>query len=202
MLPIAICSLAGAAIIIERLLWGLRKNKVIPRRLCDEVLILISSGKKDQALGLCKRDPSSLAKLISTALENSHYSYEQLTEHIEIAGRRENQELQKFVGTLGIIAAVTPLLGLLGTVFGMIETFGFIGQEGVGNAQGLAGGIAEALITTAAGLTVAIPCLVFYRLFIYQARSYAVEMERMSLRVVNSLGNYQFTKKEQHIAQC
>jgi biopolymer transport protein ExbB len=187
MLPIALCSLVGAAIIVERLVWGLKKARVIPRRLVEDVIVLIHAGKIDQAQSLCTRDNCAMGRLIGSALENAERPHDQLVEYVEIAGRRESQELQRFVGTLGIIAAVSPLLGLLGTVFGMIETFGLIGRDGVGNAQGLAGGIAEALITTASGLTVAIPCLVFYRLFVYQARALAIEMERISLRVVDAL---------------
>ena len=146
---------------------------------------LLAQGKMEELLGLARANKSALARLVTVAMQNAERPREQIIEALELAGRREAQRMQRFVGVIGTIAAISPLLGLLGTVWGMIKTFAVIKIHGVGNAEALAGGISEALTTTAAGLTIAIPCLVFYRYFLHETKKLVVEMEEISLALVD-----------------
>lgn len=191
MAPIVACSCVALGIVVERIIWGLPKSKIMPRELSECSIELIRAGNTEQLLGMCRRDSSALASLIIVAVNNANQPRAELIDTLEHAGKREARKLQRFVGTLGVIAAICPLLGLLGTVFGMIEIFNVIDTQGTGNAQALAGGIAEALITTAGGLTVAIPALVFHRLFMYRIKSLLLDIESFCLNIVDTL-----TKKQ------
>jgi len=187
MVPLAICSFAAAAVVIERLLWGPTQRRVMPDQFKNEITELLDKKRFEELLGVCRVRNSPLARLITTALQYMHKPRAVLRDHLEAAGRREAIMLQRYLGLLGTIAVITPLLGLLGTVFGMIETFGVIQSQGVGDAGALAGGISEALFTTAAGLTIAIPSLVFYRYFLHQTKRWIIEMESFALEVVEEL---------------
>lgn len=187
MLPLAACSLLAVAVIIERIVWGPKRARVIPERLEKEAYHLLSTGRYDELLGLCRADDSPLARILLAGLRNSARSRAEIIDAMQTVGKKEAFELQKRVGILGSIAAVGPLLGLLGTVFGMITTFRVISQHGTGNPALMAGGIAEALITTASGLTVAIPALLFYRYFLHQSRQLIVEMETIALSLVDEM---------------
>jgi len=187
MLPLLLCSIIALGVILERIFWGPKKNNVLPERFIKEVKDLLSKGRYEQALGLCRAEGSSLSRIICAALKNVGRSREQILEATQSAGRREALVLQKNLGILGTIAAISPLLGLLGTVFGMINTFNVIQSQGVGNAQALAGGISEALITTAAGLTIAIPTLVFHRYFLHQSRQLVSDMEEITLHILDDI---------------
>ena len=187
MLPLIICSLAALTIIIERLIWGPTVERVLPARFRQDALELASSGRVEELAGLCRATNSAPARLLLAALSHADRSETSLRQAVEAAGKDEALKLQRFIGTLGTIAAISPLLGLLGTVFGMIETFRLIEADGVGNAAHLAGGISEALITTAAGMTIAIPTLVFHRFFLHRVRTSVAALERFSVDVVEQL---------------
>ena len=183
MWPILACSVVAMAIVLERL-WSLRRRRVMPAGLMAQVW----QWQRDQALtperiqALAQSSP--LGRLLSAGLINRQHSREVMKEALNDVGRQVVADLERNLNTLGTIAAVSPLLGLLGTVFGMIDIFTVIIDAGVGNPGVLAGGISEALITTAAGLTVAIPSLMFHRYCNGLVSRYALAMEEEALNLV------------------
>lgn len=183
MWPILACSVVAMAIILERL-WSLRRRRVMPPGLMAQVW----QWQRDQALtperiqALTQGSP--LGRLLSAGLVNRNHSREVMKEAINDVGRQVVAQLERYLNTLGTIASVSPLLGLLGTVFGMIDIFTVIIDAGVGNPGVLAGGISEALLTTAAGLTVAIPSLMFHRYFNGRVNQFALAMEEEALNLV------------------
>lgn len=186
MIPIIICSLIGFAVFVERLL-ALKREKIIPVDLFEKTKALILEHKIDEALELCNQNGSSLARILRVGIKNYGRPREAVKEVIEEVGRREVAFLDKYTGIMGTIANITPLLGLLGTVSGMIKAFNVISSVGVGDPAVLAGGISEALITTASGLTVAIPTFVGYKFLLSKADILVIEMEEFSTDVVELL---------------
>lgn len=183
MLPILLCSIVAFAIIAERF-WTLQKKKVIPPNLVADVWSSFQDQSFDQeSLQRLKRG-SALGRVLAAGLVNLQHDREIMKESIEETGRHVVHELERFLNTLGTVASITPLLGLLGTVIGMIKVFNTITTAGVGDAGLLAGGISEALITTAAGLVVAIPSLMFYRYFRGLLDEYVIRMEEEALKLV------------------
>ncbi len=164
MLPIIICSIAAVAIIGERF-WTLRRKKIVPEDLLPQVWKWLKEGKLDNEKLETLENHSPLGRILAAGLINHKFSREVMKESIEETGRQVVLDLERFLNFLGTIASITPLLGLLGTVIGMIDVFAVITTQGVGDPSVLAQGIWKALITTAAGLTVAIPTLMFYRYF-------------------------------------
>jgi biopolymer transport protein ExbB len=183
MLPIILCSIIALAIIGERL-WTLRKNKIIPPHLVAQIWHWKKSSQLDTVKIDALRKGSPLGCILAAGLVNLAHDREVMKESIEETGRHVAHSLERYLNALGTIASITPLLGLLGTVIGMIKVFNAILAEGVGNPSVLAGGISEALITTAAGLAVAIPSLMFYRHFRARVDALIVEMEQESLKMV------------------
>lgn len=186
MAPIILCSIIAFAIITERL-WTLRVKRVIPRELVTKVWGLAKEKKLDVENLQTLRASSPLGRILASGLTNRNASREIMKESIEDTGRHVVHELERYINTLGTIAAISPLLGLLGTVVGMIKVFSAITTQGVGNPAALAGGISEALITTAAGMVVAIPTLMFYRYFRGKVAMLVIRMEQQALRVVEVL---------------
>ena len=189
MYPIIICSIVALAVFIERL-WVLRRKNIIPGEFVRNVEELLKSQKISEAIFLCKGDTSSIAKIFFAGLKSAGRGMWLVKEAIEEMGGREGVILEKRVGILATIANLTPLLGLLGTVSGMIRTFNVISVQGGGNPAALAGGIAEALITTATGLCVAIPTLVCHRILKDKAESLIFEMEENSIKIIEIMENY------------
>ncbi len=183
MLPIILCSVVAMAIIIERL-WSLRRPRVIPENLVAQVWQLHREGKITATNVSTIRDGSPLGRILSAGIINRQHSREIMKEAIEEVGRQVVHELERYLNTLGTIASISPLLGLLGTVIGMIKVFSAITLVGVGDPAVLAGGISEALITTATGLSVAIPSLMFHRYFSGQVDRLVVAMEEEALKMV------------------
>jgi biopolymer transport protein ExbB len=184
MYPIALCSIIAVGIFLERV-WVLRRGRVLPRDFLIEVEDLVMRRKRPEAISLCKRNNSSIAHVIRVGIENYGKKRDVIKEKIEEVGRREAASLERYINVTGTIAGVSPLLGLLGTVSGMIKSFNIIALQGVADPASLAGGISEALITTAAGLVVAIPSLVIYRYLTNKADSLILEMEENSIRMVD-----------------
>ena len=180
--PIILCSVIALTIFIERL-WILRKKNVIPADLVYKVEERLKKKNIAGALEVCKKSNSSIAKIFLAGLKNSGKGMWIVKEAIEERGGRESIILEKNVGILSTIANLSTLLGLLGTVSGMIKTFKVM-AEGGGNPSLLSGGIAEALITTAAGLCVAIPVLVGYRILKDKAESLIFDMEESSIKLI------------------
>lgn len=190
MVPILMCSIISVAIIVERF-WSLRMEKVLPRHLVATVWTAVKSGKfKQSDLEELSRK-SALGKILSAGLIYRNRSRERIKESIEERGREVVHDLERFLDTLGTIAAISPLLGLLGTVVGMIAVFAAITAHGVGDPAAMAGGISQAMITTATGLSVAIVSLVFYRYFRRKVDTIVVEMEREAVKMVDVLSNNQ-----------
>jgi biopolymer transport protein ExbB len=183
MVPILLCSVAATAIVIERF-WALRPSVVMPEDLVGRIWQLSRRRELDTARIAEIREGSALGRILAAGLINRFHSREVMKEAIQDTGRHVVAELERYLSTLGTIAAVTPLLGLLGTVIGMIEVFGVIMEAGVGNPGVLAGGISQALITTAAGLSVAIPALMFHRYFNSRVNKLIIGMEEQSLRLI------------------
>ncbi len=188
MLPIILCSIVSISIIAERF-WSLRREKVLPEHLVANVWNAIKKDKLArtdiEALG----KESALGQILSAGLLNRNETRERIKECIEERGREVVHDLERFLNTLGTIASISPLLGLLGTVIGMISVFAAITKHGVGDPAALAGGISEAMITTAAGLSVAIISLVFYRYFRRKVDGIVVVMEREAIKMVDVLHN-------------
>ena len=186
MFPILLCSVIAAAIIVERL-WTLQKRKVIPDKLMTGIWNLLSNDQlTEKHIEEIERG-SPLGRVLSAGLINRHLSRELVRESIEETGRFVAHDLERFINTLGTISTITPLLGLLGTVIGMIKVFTVITAVGVGDPATLAGGISEALITTAAGLTVAIPSVIFYRYLKRKIDELVVGMEQEAMKLVEVL---------------
>lgn len=183
MAPIILCSIVAVAIIGERL-WSLQRKRIIPKHLVAQIWQLQSRGVLTSEQISTVRDSSPLGRVLASGLATVNKSREVMKECIEETGRHVVHELQRYMNTLGTIAAITPLLGLLGTVIGMIKVFSVITAEGVGNPAVLAGGISEALITTAAGLSVAIPALMAHRYFRGLIDEFVVYMEQEAIKLV------------------
>jgi len=186
MIPILLCSVIAMAIIVERF-WSLQRRRITPENLVAQVWQWAKAGVLDARHVQALRASSPLGRILAAGLVNLHHEREVMKEGIEEVGRHVVHELERYLNALGTIAAISPLLGLLGTVIGMIKVFGAITTQGVGDATVLAGGIAEALITTAAGLSVAIPTLMFYRYFRGKVNDLVVAMEQEALKMVEVL---------------
>jgi biopolymer transport protein ExbB len=184
--PILLCSILSLAIFMERL-WSLRRKRVIPSLLIPQTERLVREGKLSEAIGLCRVDDTSMARVLMAGLKNAGKRREQIKEVLEEVGSREATYLERYIEALATIANVSTLLGLLGTISGMIGIFSVISREVVVNPTTLAGGISEALNTTAFGLVVAIPSTVFYKYLIGKAEMMIVEMEEYSLHIVELL---------------
>jgi len=184
MFPIILCSITAMAIIGERF-WSLNRKKILPLHLVPQIWKEAQENQINENTIRGLKNDSPLGVILATGLENRHHGREIMKSSIEETGRQVVHELERFLNTLGTIASITPLLGLLGTVLGMIKVFAAIMESGVGNPAVLAGGISEALITTAAGLTVAIPSLIFHRYFERLIDEYVLKMEEESLKLVD-----------------
>jgi len=186
MLPLILCSIMAMAIIAERF-WSLQKNKVLPPELVSQVWRIARDNKLDDTILRRLKNSSSLGFILAAGLANSHHGRDVMKECVEEAGRQVVHELERFLNTLGTIASISPLLGLLGTVVGMIQAFSAIVEQGIGDPTILASGISVALITTATGLTVAIPSLIFHRYFERLVDEYVVNMEAEALKLIDIL---------------
>lgn len=186
MWPIIALSIAAAAIVLERL-WSLQASRVIPADLMDKVWKLVAAGQLTDKHVEVIAENSPLGRILAAGLANRHRPRDWVKEAIEDTGRHVAHELDRFLNMLGTIAAVSPLMGLLGTVIGIISAFNAITHDGVGDPKVLSGGIGQALITTAAGLIVAIPSLMGYRYLRGRVDELVILMEKEALRLVQSL---------------
>lgn len=186
MIPILACSVVSLAVIGERF-WALDRKKIIPKQLVSSVWSMHKSGQLDKAKIQTLGSSSPLGKILAAGLVNQSHGREIMKECIEESGRQVVHELEKYLNTLGTIASITPLLGLLGTVIGMIKVFAAIMAHGVGDPAVLAGGISQALITTATGLTIAIPTLMFYRFFRGRIDELVINMEDEAVKLLEMM---------------
>ncbi len=186
MLPILVCSAVATAIILERF-WTLRRKAVVPSGLGTEVREWARARKLDPEHLSALRANSPLGELLAAALSVRNRPREIIKERVEDTGRHVVHRLERFLNTLGTIALISPLLGLLGTVFGLIRMFFAVMVSGTGDPLKMAGGIGEALVCTATGLTVAIPAYVFHRYFRSRVAGLVVEMERQVFLLTDEL---------------
>jgi biopolymer transport protein ExbB len=186
MVPLLLLAVVATAIIIERF-WSLRRKEVLPPGLGEEVREWARGRQLDPKHIDVLRRNSPLGELLAAALDVRYRPRELIKERVEDVGRHVMHELERFMNTLGSIASVGPLLGLLGTVIGMIEMFLKILTTGVGDVNQLAGGIGKALICTATGLCVAIPALMFHRYFRGRIADYVVEMEKQAIALLDTI---------------
>ena len=190
MVPILACSVASLAIILERL-WTLQDRLISPPDLSRNIEALLQTGQLTRDKIAEIQTSSPLGKILAAGLVNLDQTTDAIRDANEEAGRHVVHDLERYLNALGTIASITPLLGLLGTVIGMIKVFATITAVGVGNPQALAGGISEALITTATGLAVGIPSLLFYRYFKGRVLELTVEMEQQAFRMLDVIRRLQ-----------
>ena len=193
MVLILVSSVVVLAICIERF-YTLNPRKIAPPHLLATVWKQLKAGEMDADRLKTLRQSSPLGRILAAGLGNAYHGRDVMKESIQEAAGHVVHDLERYLNTLGTIAAIAPLLGLLGTVLGMIKVFAEITTQGTGNASALAGGISEALITTAAGLTVAIPALVMHRYFTGRIDGIVVELEQETIKLVDALHSEEHTE--------
>ena len=186
MAPIILCAILSLGIILERF-WTLQQKRVIPRDLTGKVWGWVEQNALDHKRIQTLHQGSPLGLILAAGLISRNQERSVMKDSVEDTGRHVVHELERYLDTLGTVAAISPLLGLLGTVIGMVKVFTAITTHGVGDPSVLAGGIAEALITTAAGLTVAIPALIGYRYYRNRVDTLVVDMEKEAIKLVEAL---------------
>ncbi len=186
MWPIIVCSVAALAIVAERL-WTLHPQRVMPRGLLQKVWQLVENNQINDKVIAALQQNSPLGRVLAAGLANRHRPRDVMMERLEDTGRHVVHELERFLNTLGTIASISPLLGLLGTVTGIIKAFNAITQGGMGDPRMLSGGISEALLTTAAGLLVAIPALIAYRYLRGRVDRIVIEMEKDAIQLADAV---------------
>lgn len=186
MVPILLCSIIAAAISVERL-WTLQRSRITPKNLLAQVWGALKNNEMDPQRLRDLRASSPLGQVLAAGVASSQRGREVMKEAMEEVASQVSHDLERYLTSLGVIASVSPLLGLLGTVVGMIKVFTALMLEGAGNANVLAGGISQALITTAAGLSVAIPALIFHRFFLRRVDELVVGMEQEAVKLVEMM---------------
>ena len=193
MIPLLVCSITVLAIVIERSISLRRKRVLIP-----EVISVIETIQKPEdihlAVSICQKNEGPFAHIVQVGLENMNLPNGELTGLVSEQGRQEARSLEKGLVILETVAGIAPLLGLLGTVLGMIKIFTVVSQQGMGQAQALSGGISEALLTTVAGLSIGIPALVIFNYFTNKAENLMMDIEKFTSRLLRKLNGFQ-TKK-------
>ena len=187
MAPIILCSIAAVGILLERL-WTLQRKRVLPEELIKKLSSFSEGGQVTPKIIEALERNSPLGRVLAAALANRDRGREIMMERVQDTGRHVVHELERFLNTLGTIASISPLLGLLGTVTGIIRAFNAVMLGGMGDPRLLAGGISEALITTAGGLAVAIPSFIAYRYLRGKVERIVIDMEKIAVTFADSLG--------------
>ncbi len=194
MYPLALSSIIALAVVIERL-WALRRKRILN----PEIISVLEQIRREEDLSMvssvCQKLDGPFSRVVQSCIANRDLEPEELRVYIEDEGRQEVRDLERGLGTLETVAGVAPLMGLLGTVLGMIKVFNIIQTLGVGQAKALSGGISEALITTATGLIIGIPTLVAYHYFSYRSQNLILDMEKYVLTLLNKLVRFQRGKE-------
>jgi len=200
MVPIVLSSILAMAIIMERGL-SLRMKRIVPPKDSQYARKLAKTEQPSSKVIAALSQRSLLGKILATVLESHHLPRHIIKENVEEAGRQAVHEMERYMTALGTIAAITPLMGLLGTVLGMIQVFSVITEIGVGNPTDLAGGISQALITTAAGISVAIIALIFHRYFKAKIDDYIMIMEKEAIALIEIVNRVNKHKAQANTAQ-
>jgi len=183
MWPLILCSIGAAAIVLERL-WTLQRKRVLPTELTEQVWKWLSANQVNDKLITALEQNSPLGKVLAVGLANRHRPREVMIERLQDTGRHVVHELERFLNTLGTIATISTLLGLFGTIVGMIEIFGSQNPAGGGNPAQLAHGISVALYNTLFGIGVAIPAVIFYRHFRNKVDVMVIDMESQAIKLI------------------
>ena len=184
--PIILLSIISLAIVLEKT-WNLARDIIIPKNLTENLISLVSEGSLSEKKIKKMSNDSVLGSIFAKLIREKNKDKTSLRLKAEEVGRFEVNRLEQYLSLLGTIATVSPILGLLGTVMGMINIFSNLLESNLGSVSPLAGGIAEALVTTAAGLIVAIPTLIFYRHFSRTIENYSLELEEESNKLIDHL---------------
>lgn len=193
--PIFLCSVIAFAIFLQKM-WVLRRGKILPENFLELLYSHLSKRKYSDAINLSRLNGSSIARIASAALEKAGASKEEIRESIEETGRREANELGRYIEGLGAISNVSTLLGLLGTISGMIKIFRVISTQTIVDPPSLAGGISEALYTTALGLLVAIPAFIAYKYLNGRADEFIVDLEEEGRRIMDEINSTYLLKNQ------
>lgn len=186
MIPLLLSSILGLAIVIERAI-SLRRSKILVPEIISVVEEFSSHEDVKLATSLCEKNQGAFANIILTGLQNRDLSPDEVRELLVDQGRQEVRSLERGLPALETIAGIAPLLGLLGTVLGMIDVFTVISKHGTGQASLLAGGISEALITTVTGLFIGIPALIMYNYFSHRAENYILDIEKYTTQLMQKI---------------
>ncbi len=190
MVPIGLASLIALTVLIERI-WVLRRGRIIVPEIAEAVETLSASRDLSVAYAICERRPGPFANVVKAGLDQAGNEWPIIRDVLEEAGRQEATRLTRRLGVLETVAAVSPLLGLLGTVLGMIRVFATISAAGLGNPETMSSGISEAMVTTAAGLIIGIPALVAYNWLSGRADQIIFDLEFYSSKVLDTLRSRQ-----------
>ncbi len=189
MIPIGLCSLIGLAVVIEKFISLQRKKVIVP-----EIVSVLENIRSEEdinlAISICKRHEGPFPNIILTVLRNRYLNKNDLKELVEETGRQEIRLLERGLVALETVAGVAPLLGLLGTVIGILKVFNVIAEVGTGQAAALSGGLSVALITTIFGLSIGIPAVVFYNYFINKAENLILDIEKYSSSLILKIKDY------------
>lgn len=186
MWPIILCSVIALGIVVERI-WTLQPSRVMPPALLPKIWQLVEAGQVTDKVIAALEQNSPLGRVLAAGLANRHRPRSLMMERLEDTGRHVVHELERFLNTLGTIAGISPLLGLLGTVTGIIKAFNAITVGAMGDPRALSGGISEALITTTTGLVVAIPSLIAYRYLRGRVERIVIEMEKSAISLADAV---------------
>jgi biopolymer transport protein ExbB len=194
MIPLLLSSVLALAIVIERAI-NLKRNKIMIPEIISVVESLDRAEDIKLAVAICEKNSGAFANLILTGLQNQDLPPVEMREVLTDQGRQEVRELERGLAALETIAGIAPLLGLFGTVLGMVEVFTIISRQGTGQASLLAGGISEALITTVTGLAIGIPALIMYNYFLNRAENYILDIEKYTTKLMYKIRMLQKTKE-------
>lgn len=186
MYPIIACSVISLAIFLEKM-WVLRKRRIIPSKFVEYIEELIKKGKVKEAIAVCNGSGAAVAQIVKNVIEKGGEGVGEMRRVAEDVGRRVVIDLERYLDGMATIATISTLLGLLGTISGMIRIFSVISYQKIVDPSSLAGGISEALYTTAAGLSVAIPTFVGYKFLSGKIQKIAVSLEEVALRFIELL---------------
>ncbi len=186
MYPLLLSSVLAVAVVIERF-WYLRRRKILVPEIISVLDQMKTPGDLQLVKSICDKFSGPFSRIVKTGIANQDLPSEELRATVEDEGRQEVRILQRGLVTLETVAAIAPLMGLLGTVLGMIKVFNVIETLGVGQAKALSGGISEALITTATGLIIGIPVYIAYNYFSHRSEDFILDMERHVIQLLNKL---------------
>lgn len=196
MYPLLLASLVALALVIERA-FALRKKKILVPEIIAVVKNFTSLKDMDLAKSMCNKYDTPFSNIVNLCLDNHNLPKNELKEIMEDEGRQEVRNLEKGLVALETIAAISPLMGLLGTVIGMVQVFDVIKEQGIGQTAALSGGISQALLTTVSGLFVGIPVLIAYYYFSSKSNDLILDIEKYSNQLIQKISNIQLSSKKQ-----